>query len=254
MKPARRGGSVTSRRFFIEGVRSGGERVEITGSDAHKIENVLRLKAGDRIEIVDSASTVFSARIEYAGGKPYVLLGETSGRSAADFALRIDIAQAIPKGQKMDFVVEKSTELGAHAILPFYSERTVVHDLGWTKLERWRRIARSAAAQCGRDDVAAVERPLSFEALLERFAAYDRVLFPWELALHRPLAAELKRLLKGVRRALVVVGPEGGFAHAEAEAAQRRGAVLIWLGRRILRTETAALAVLAVVEALFSGA
>jgi 16S rRNA (uracil1498-N3)-methyltransferase len=245
---------VPARRFFVEGVRHEGAVVEIGGGDAHKILRVLRLGDGDTIEIIDSAGTLFAATIA-ASGETLVratLLeaAAAGGEPPRESALQIDVAQGVPKGQKMDFIVEKATELGAAAILPFYSERTIVEHLGTGKLERWRRLAKTAAQQCGRRSVPEVHDTFHFEALLARFGDYDTVLFPWELAPHAPLRDRLPQLLEGARRALIVIGPEGGFTHDEAESARERGAELLWLGPRILRTETAAMALLAVIDAL----
>lgn len=238
-----------ARRFFTPGVRAAGDAVEIGGSDARKIVRVLRLRAGDAIEVVDSAGTLFPATIESAGAQVSAQLG-VPAVGAAMPGLRVDLAQAVPKGSKMDFVVEKATELGAGAILPFRSERTV-GDAGDAKVERWRRLAAAAAAQCGRRDVPPVSPVLpSFAALLAEFAEYDAVALAWELATHEPLHRRLPAVLRGARRALIVVGPEGGFTHEEAEAAAARGAQTLWLGPRILRTETAALVLLAVIDAL----
>lgn len=242
---------MAARRFFVEGVRATGESIAIDGGDAHKIAHVLRLHPGDALEIVDSAGVLFPATIAAIdGGVVRASLGEALDAANDVDALRIDVAQAVPKGQKMDFVVEKTTELGASAILPFYSERSIVHELGASKRERWQRLATTAAQQCGRRTIPNVAEPLAYDALLARFREYDCVLFPWELAPHDPLLATLAQALSTARSALVVIGPEGGFTHREAEAAREAGAHLLWLGPRILRTETAGMALLAVIDAV----
>jgi 16S rRNA (uracil1498-N3)-methyltransferase len=238
-----------ARRFFVEGVRTAGERVTIGGADARKIVAVLRLRDGDDVELVDSSGTRFDARLHVDGSEVSAAL-LTAHPIEGQVTRTVDVAQAIPKGQKMDFVVEKATELGARAVVPFYSERSVAHVPGTAKLERWRRLARTAAQQCGRSFVPEIPAALSFEELLERFGRYDVVLFPWELAQTEPLRETLPRLVDGATRVLVVVGPEGGFSYAEADAAVARGAHLLWLGTRILRTETAAMVLLAILEYL----
>ncbi|HTU70098.1 MAG TPA: 16S rRNA (uracil(1498)-N(3))-methyltransferase [Candidatus Baltobacteraceae bacterium] len=234
-----------ARRFFVPDVHRLGELVAIDGSDAHKIAHVLRLRDGDEIEIVDSAGAVFAARLESRDENLAARLTERRA-SHAGSEVAIDVAQAIPKGAKMEFVVEKLSELGVRALLPFESERTVVRDPRDAKLERWRRVARSAAQQSGRSDVIAIEEPAAFTQVCERMDRYDLVLLPWELAEPQPLRGRLPELIAGARRILVVIGPEGGFSHAEAELAQAARARPIWLGPRILRTETAALAVAAI--------
>ena len=229
----------TSRtRLFVDGVYETGARLSVGGSDAHKLRDVLRLQSGDAIEIVDSAASCFDARLELNGHEVFAQLLRKHDPAVAT-TLCIDVAQGVPKGQKMDFVVEKLTELGVNAIVPLQSERAIVRDPGEGKVERWRRLARTAAQQCGRTALPVITGPESFDGLLTRFADYAAVLFPWELAEARPLREALAALPAG--RILVVVGPEGGFSHEEAERAQAAGARLVSLGSRILRTETAAL-------------
>jgi 16S rRNA (uracil1498-N3)-methyltransferase len=237
-----------ARRFFIEGTCKAGSVIEIGGSDAHKIAHVLRLVAGDRIEIIDSTATQFDAAIETIGRSiRATLLEEFDAEFTA--SLCVDVAQAVPKGRRMDFVVEKGTELGARAFFPFFCERTIARSLGDEKLARWRRLARSAAQQSGRRDVPQIADPLSYDALLSKFSEYDAVLFAWELAPPRALRDALLSLLPQRGGVLAVVGPEGGFTHAEAAAALENDAVAISLGPRILRTDTAAMALLAVIGA-----
>lgn len=230
-----------------------GASVEIEGGDAHKIRRVLRLRDGDEIEIVDSSGTPFVAALAFDGSRVRATLGDAIAVEDDAYAVRFDVAQALPKGQKMDFVVEKITELGAHAILPFRCERSLAR-AATPKEERWQRLAESAARQSGRRSVPRVHATLaSFSELIERFGDYDAVAFAWELAPHVPLSERLPHVLDGADRVLLVVGPEGGFTHDEAEAARARGAALVWMGPRILRTETAALALLAVADAFAQG-
>ncbi|MGB6519925.1 MAG: RsmE family RNA methyltransferase [Candidatus Cybelea sp.] len=241
-----------ARRFFVEGTHELGGIVEIGGSDAHKIARVLRLRPADRIEIVDSAATAFAASIDSMGSVVRATLVETLAGPQDDGAtLRCDVAQAVPKARRMEFVVEKCTELGANAFLPFYCERSAGRSVGAQKLARWQRLARTAAQQSGRPDVPEIFDPVRFDTLIERFAGYDVVLFAWELAPKTPLRERIAAL-PAAGRALVVVGPEGGFTHDEADAAAHRGATLLSLGQRILRTDTAAVALLAVIGALTS--
>ena len=244
---------IAARRFFVEGAKEVGGSVEIGGADAHKITNVLRLSTDDRIVVIDSTARTFTAAIAAIGRVVRATIEEeTFDDRAPSAAIRIDVAQAVPKGRRMDFVVEKGSELGVEAFLPFYCERSVGRDVGAEKAARWLRIARAAAQQCGRKSVPAVLEPIPYKTLLERFGEYDAVLFAWELAAPAPLHRRLAEALPASGRALVVVGPEGGFTHAEAELAQSRGAVMLWLGPRVLRTDTAALVLLAVIGAVTS--
>jgi 16S rRNA (uracil1498-N3)-methyltransferase len=232
-------------RFFVEGVHAAGDRVAFAADDARKLATVLRKRSGDRVQVVDSGGSAYAATLEVDGRDVRAVLDEPLDRGEVETALRVTIAQAVPKGQKMDLVVEKATELGAHAIVPVRSARVVGHDTGAAKVERWRRIARSAAQQSGRTRIPEVADVHDWDALLATFPQYDRVYVPWEVADPAPLRDVFDRELPEATRVLVVIGPEGGFGADEVDSAQRAGAVPISLGRRILRTETAALVVLA---------
>jgi 16S rRNA (uracil1498-N3)-methyltransferase len=235
-----------ARRFFVRDVHQVGEVVAIEGSDARKIARVLRLKSGDEIELVDSAGALFAAALEMRADYVAARLVELRVQSDAKTAT-IDVAQSIPKGRKMEYVVEKLSELGARALIPVQSERTIVQGAGSAKIERWRRIARSSAQQSGRRDVMIVADTVAFDALCERMCEYDVTLLLWEIAAVEPLRERLPGLLANARTILIVVGPEGGFSHIEAEAAQAAGACTVSLGSHILRTETAGLVAVAIV-------
>lgn len=217
----------------------------MSGADARKIVSVLRMRGGEEIEIVDSAAQRFAATVVIDGRSVRATLAEKKVSAPIDMP-RVTVAQGVPKGSKMDFVVEKLTELGAARIVPLESERTVVSDVSAHKIERWRRLAKTAAQQCGRNDIPQVSPAQDFASLCASFGEYDVVLFPWELADRAALRDTLPALVERAHTVLVLIGPEGGFSHAEAEAARRAGAHLISLGSRILRTETAALALLSV--------
>jgi 16S rRNA (uracil1498-N3)-methyltransferase len=237
-------------RFFVAGVHAVGDAVAFAPDDARKLSTVLRKRSGDRVEIVDSGGVAFGATlaVESRDGhdvRVRATLDERLDRGDVESALRVTIAQAVPKGHKMDLVVEKATELGAHAIVPVRSARVIGHDTSAAKVERWRRIAKSAAQQSGRLRVPDVADVNDWDALLATFAQYDRVYVAWELAEPAPLRDVFEREPAGARSVLVVIGPEGGFSKDEVERARSAGASAISLGRRILRTETAALVVLA---------
>lgn len=209
---------------------------------------MLRRRTGDRIEVIDSTAQRFAATLEIADRSVVATLNEQLATPAQPQRFEITVAQAIPKGQKMDFVVEKLTELGVATIMPFYSERTIPQVS--RRETRWQRLAAAAAQQSGRSEIPTVEAPGDFEALVERFGNYDCVLFLWELAEQRPLRASLPTLVERAKSILVIVGPEGGFSSAEAAAAQQHGAHFLSLGRRIVRTETAAIVMLAILNYL----
>jgi 16S rRNA (uracil1498-N3)-methyltransferase len=232
-------------RFFVEGVHVLGESVAFAADDARKIATVLRGRTGDRVQVVDSAGSAFSASIDVSGGAVVATLDERIERGVRESAVRLAIAQAIPKGQKMDLIVEKATELGAAAIVPLRSDRVVGERTGDHKIERWQRLAKTAAQQCGRSVIPTVAAIASWDELLATFPSYDRVYIPWELADVQPLRATFEADAPHIASALFVIGPEGGFSSHEVERAIAAGAVAISLGTRILRTETVALVVLA---------
>ncbi|HTW83166.1 MAG TPA: RsmE family RNA methyltransferase [Candidatus Sulfotelmatobacter sp.] len=232
-------------RFFVEGVHAVGDRVRFAADDERKLTAVLRKRTGDRVQVVDSGGAAYAATLAVDGRVVHGTLDAALERAGVETALQVTIAQAVPKGQKMDLVVEKATELGAYAIVPVRSARVIGHATSPAKVERWRRIARSAAQQSGRVRVPDLGDVLDWDALLASFERYDRVYLPWELTDPAPLREVFERELPGARSVLIVIGPEGGFAADEVVRAQAAGARAISLGARILRTETAALAVLA---------
>jgi 16S rRNA (uracil1498-N3)-methyltransferase len=231
-------------RFFIEGVHAVGARVAFAADDAHKLTTVLRKRGGDEVEVVDSAGVAYRARLEIAGRAAAADLIAAIEQPRADTTFSVTIAQAIPKGAKMDYVIEKATELGAAAIVPVISARVIGGERGEGKIERWRRIAKTAAQQSGRTTIPIVHDPISWAQLIATFATYDRVYVPWELAPHEPLRAIFDAQIPTARSVLVTIGPEGGFGADEVALATAAGATTISLGQRILRTETAALVVL----------
>jgi len=227
-------------RFFVSGVFALGDAPALAAEDARKATLVLRKGPGDALEIVDSSGRLYAASLRLAGEVARAEL-ERELTAPAATSLRITLAQGVPKGQKMEYVVEKATELGVERVVAFTSARTVGEGTREGKLERWRRVAKSAAQQCGRTDVPAIEGPVDVAALVASVSTYDLALVPWELAPVAPLRDRLPGLLAAVRRVLVVIGPEGGLSGAEAGALESAGAAVISLGSRILRTETAGL-------------
>lgn len=231
-------------RFFISGEHAVGARVRLADDDARKIVTVLRARSGDYVQIVDGAGAAFAARLVVDGTTVGAILERPLTPVTTESAARIVIAQAIPKGQKMDLIVEKATELGAAAIVPLRTSRVIGERTGDNKRERWQRIAKSAAAQCGRAVVPRIEPIADWADLCAAFGAFDRVYVAWEGADAVPLRERFEAEAGGLSSLLIAVGPEGGFSSAEIGAAEAAGAVLLSLGSRILRTETAALALL----------
>jgi 16S rRNA (uracil1498-N3)-methyltransferase len=231
---------VGATRFFVSGTRAVGEAVALEPGDARKLALVLRRRDGDALEIVDGTGRAFAARLRLEPAPAHAVL-DAQLAGAPPPSLHVVLAQGLPKAQKMETIVEKATELGVAAVLPFASERTVGDTARDGKLERWRRVAKSAAQQSGRGDVPDVFAPVRFADVVAATARYDLTIVPWEGAPRVALRESLPVLLREVTRALVVIGPEGGFSPAEARAFAGAGAHLVSLGARILRTETAGL-------------
>jgi len=221
-----------------------GNPVALTASQARYLETVLRLGAGAEVEIFDGEGRRFQAILE-----PSALRIGTELPRAPASSLDVWLAQAVVKGDKLDLVVQKATELGVSRILLFDSARSVVKledRRAGSRVERLRRVAEEAARQCGRSDVPPIDGPVSLGAVVERLEP-DRLallLDPDEQELRLSQAA------LGASRVCLVVGPEGGLAPEERRRAAAAGMVPVSLGRLVLRTETAGLAALVVVRHL----
>ena len=232
-------------RFFVEGVHAVGDRIAFAPDDARKLATVLRKRSGDRVQVVDSGGVAYGATLDVDGRSVGATLDERLERGDVETALRITIAQAVPKGQKMDLVVEKATELGAHAIVPVRSARVIGHDTSPAKVERWRRIAKSAAQQSGRVRVPDV-------AGRSRLGCAARDVCELRPRLRSVGAGRTGAAAGGVRTRAHGRAERAGRHRAGGRVRGRRGRARArsrrardLAGRRILRTETAALVVLA---------
>ncbi|EXX87977.1 16S rRNA methyltransferase [Paenibacillus darwinianus] len=243
-------------RYFVKAESFNEHSVTLEGDDAHHLVRVMRMKPGDEIIVSDGEGREAVAKLS----------GLAPGRVEADILeLRpvsgepgwsVTVAQALPKGDKMELVIQKGTEIGAAAFVPFQSERMVVQydeRKEGKRLERWRKIAKEAAEQAHRSIIPAVRPVLGWRGLVASLAQYDSVFFCYE----KEGGLSGSGLRDAVRAAasqaadpsslklLVIVGPEGGFTEREASEAEAAGAVTVGLGKRILRTETAAMVALA---------
>jgi len=236
---------MAARRVHLPPERIFEARAALTEEARHYLRDVLRLSPGDPVELFDGRGTAWEARVE--PGFEGLALG--ARRAAAPGGPSIHLLFALAKGEKCDLVVQKATELGAARLVPFAAERSVVvldASKGAERAERWRRIAEEAARQCGRADVPEVAAPASLAAALAAVPEGFRL-----LALHgeggRPLAA---LGLEGAPGLAAVVGPEGGLTAEELAACRQAGALAASLGPRTLRAETAAIAVVALLQGL----
>lgn len=216
--------------------------VRLTADQSRHLLTVLRLGPGAELEVFDGRGRRFRAVLAADG------LEVGAPLAAPARGLDVVLAQGLAKGEKMDLVVRKATELGAARIVPLASERSVVRldaSRGLSRAARWRRIAQEAARQCGRADVPAVDEPCGWEGvftlLREDPERRGLLLDPDEKGLRLGDAA------RGVSSLLIAVGPEGGFSREERTRALEGGLLGVALGPLVLRSETAGLAALAVV-------
>jgi 16S rRNA (uracil1498-N3)-methyltransferase len=229
-------------RFFVPKQNIHGRRGAIRGQELRHLSRVLRLAAGDGITIFDDTGAEHEAIIRLLGSEEAEFEIISSREAQRESPLDLTLALGLTKGDKMDLVIEKATELGVCRIVPFASKYSV------TKLEppragqrqaRWQRIAVSAAKQSGRTRVPEIIPICDFGDLLRRTSSDTFKVLLWEKESGRSLWEAQDR--RGDAAVLIGVGPEGGFSAEEARDAEACGFELVTLGRRILRAETAAI-------------
>jgi 16S rRNA (uracil1498-N3)-methyltransferase len=240
-------------RFFIreQGIEDG--NITLVGEDAHHIARSLRMAVGDALTVCDMKADEYECVIESFDDDKAVHLRVLSVRhSDTEPRCRITLFQALPKGDKLDTVIQKAVECGACEIVPFESERCVVRvkaDAEARKTERRNKIAAEAAKQSGRGALPTVRETVSFAEMLSLASAAGVKLFCYEGDGTLPLGAAIEGALVPDSSGrypdvAVIVGSEGGFSPREVELARGAGLVPVGLGKRILRTETAPLFVL----------
>ncbi|HZG81286.1 MAG TPA: 16S rRNA (uracil(1498)-N(3))-methyltransferase [Brevibacillus sp.] len=234
-------------RYFVEPDLFSENEITIVGDDVHHIVNVMRAKEGDEIYVSDGEGHSAKAELVVLSAKEVKarvleLLDERS-----ELPIRITIGQGLPKGEKMEWILQKGTELGAYSFFPFSSERTIVKldaKKEAKKLERWRKIVKEAAEQSHRTVLPQLLPPSSFREVLKTAGEYTRCAIAYEkegtTTLHQVFGE-----LNAEDTLLVLIGPEGGFSPEEVALAEANGFLPISLGSRILRTETASQYVLA---------
>ena len=242
---------ISLRRFLVEDLEVKDGICVITGREAHHMSRVLRMGRGDDLVLLDGKGGRFLAEIQSVLRDAVRIQIKKSLGHTPPSALEITLCQAVIKSASMDYLIQKTSELGVTRISPFFSSRSVVHlkaDRQLKKSNRWREIAHSAAKQCNRDIPAEIGPPESFDKQLAIFSkAPGLKVILWE----RETSRDLKDLLQNHEpsgRFTGMVGPEGGFTPEEVSAAQRAGFIPVSMGSRILRAETAALVLVAIVQ------
>ena len=234
-------------RFFIRANQIEDGIVTLLGDDAHHISRSLRMAAGECITVCDMQKNEYECELtDFVPDRVLAKILETR-KSDTEPPYYAHVFQALPKGDKLDSVIQKAVECGASEITTFESERCIVRAKGENeskKVERRQRIALEAAKQSGRGIVPAVNPTVSFAEMCRRAADADIALFCYEGDGTEPLPSALKKAVAKLDKEnptiALIIGSEGGFSLAEAETICKMGILPVGLGKRILRTETAA--------------
>jgi 16S rRNA (uracil1498-N3)-methyltransferase len=237
-------------RYFVEPPLFSDRDVTITGDDVHHIVNVMRSEAGQEIIVCDGQGRVALARLSQLSAKEVKAEIIRRLEDHSELPIRVTIGQGLPKGDKMEWILQKGTELGADRFLPFSSERTIVKldaKKEGKKLERWSKIVKEAAEQSHRSRLPEVLAPISFKQAVAEAGRYTRAVIAYEKEEGANLHEVLSVLSPG-DSLLVLIGPEGGFSTEEIAMAEAAGIASVGLGPRILRTETASQYVLAAIS------
>ncbi len=235
------------RRFFIPKEQIENMTAVIKGQDVNHIKNVLRMRLGEALCLCDGCGNDYEAVIIAFNGESIEVRIERVLRNTAEPKTKISLFQAVPKAEKMELIVQKAVELGIFEIIPVYTERCIVGRLDskkeQKKLERWNMIAEAAAKQSGRGLLPRVQAFHDFNAAVAQKPKTRRWIF-WELEAERSLRTVLSGAARGDAIS-IFIGPEGGLSESEIQNAKHSGWESISIGPRILRTETAGLAVVA---------
>ena len=236
-------------RFFIPPASVDGKKISISGKEAHHILDVMRLKVSDKVVTFDGTGKEYSGVIRDISRNSLTVEITETRTPAGKETWKITLIQAMPKKDKMDYIVEKSTELGVHSIVPVITRRTIPD---WdepkkrSQAERWRKIAKEAAKQCGRLDIPAVSAISEFTDAISGFADFDKQL----IAILSEETITIKEAMAGFKsgRIVIAIGPEGDFTADEARAAEGSGFRAISLGPRVLKSDTAGLVLLSILN------
>lgn len=241
-------------RLFLAPENLQSEKITITGEQARYLSVVLRVKPGERITLFDGEGFRYECRIIQSHKKEVVAERISKEPYSVESPVSIILAQGLPKADKMDLIVEKATELGVRSIIPLITEYSQVRHT--EKVERWKKIAISASQQSGRNRIPEVLEAISFLEYLAKISpplmnAEGNSSFAGIIFSEKAGGKSLKDMLsdrRDVKSLVILIGPEGGFSLKEIGSAVRSGFVEALLGPRILRSETAPIAALSIIQ------
>lgn len=239
-------------KFFVNENQINDSIINIIDDDVNHIKNVLRLKIGEEIKICSiDTSKNYLCKINNFDKKSIECLIIEELEPVAESNIELDIYQGLPKSDKMELIIQKGTELGVHSFTPVAFKRSIVKLDEKDKIKkqaRWQKIAEVAAKQSGRDIVPKVHDVKTIKNVCDLIDDYDIVLVAYENEENNQLKNELKSITQKNLKIAVVIGPEGGIEETEIEQFKLSGAKIVSLGKRILRTETVALVMAAIIN------
>ncbi len=242
-------------QFFADPGNIGEQDIFIEGKDYNHIRNVLRMKPGDMVSVSDGESRrEYRCHIEGFAEDRVRLKLDFIKEADVELPVKVTLFQGLPKAGKMDYIIEKCTELGVFSIVPVQTERSVsviIGEKAEKKTQHWQGKAEAAAKQSKRSIIPEIRTPLSFKEAVEAASGFEHKLIPYELSKGFDKTRELFSGIERGTNVAVFIGPEGGFSEGEIDLAVKNGFTPLSLGKRILRTETAALVVLSWLIYLF---
>lgn len=241
-------------KFFVRDDQINDNKIYIVGEDVNHISNVLRMKVGDEFQVCNSDTTEnYNVEIKSFEKEKIICSIINKMKSEAESDINLKIFQGIPKSDKMELIIQKSTELGIKELIPVDMERCVSKISGKDekkKIDRWQKISEVAAKQSGRDMIPKIHNVIKINDLVKVISDFDMMIVPYEKAERysfKDAIKEIKEYDKSNINIGIVIGPEGGFEPSEVEQLREAGAKIVTLGKRILRTETVALAMSSVI-------
>lgn len=238
------------RRFFIAPELINGDTARLDDATAHQIIKVLRLKEGDIINLLDGRGNLYDAKISSTEKNNTTAKIISKYLCKNEPNLHMTLAICLPKGDKIEVIIQKCVELGISRIIAVQSERTIsrLDDAkAADKVSRWRRIAAEASEQCGRGIIPKVDGIIKFCDLEDIIKNTEFSIIAWEEEQTVSIKKILQNAENGIKSALLIIGPEGGLSENEVQLAKDAGATCVSLGKRVLRSETAAITASAVI-------